>query len=416
MKRTLVVMLLTLCISCSIALPASAAEDTSVQDSAKHVQVTHVSVPFTSKNLVQLGQASIKDAVVINGVTNYLYPTFDDLDTTLVNLKAEIPEYYRLVEKQTGQLSLKELYNLPHTEFNSAPLYIDVEQAAEDKVLSEQKANSSVLQSPAQLTALKEAALEELLSEKAKFDTFLDIYENKAQNEEIKAYLENNPNPDPEVLAYMLPYTAPFVVSYFENVPPAPAAAQTFNVSNGTAYAVKWAQSPNTLSYPYFPDKDCTNFASQILVAGGIKMHEDSSTKRGWWCKRIGTVNPGSFSCSNSWSVADAFVRFMGTNGNTCKDFKRFSAKLRAGDFIAFDRENDGEWNHVGYVTTIGDYGTYSYKDGSTTKSKQYTTFCVAQHSANYYAWVHSAANGWETLDNGTNVYAVVRRNATINF
>lgn len=124
----------------------------------------------------------------------------------------------------------------------------------------------------------------------------------------------------------------------------------------------------------------------------------------------------GSFIHSKSWSLADRFVKFMGTSGNTCKDFKRFSEKVKAGDFIAYDRENDGDWNHVGYVTATGESKLYEYKVSGIIYTKQYRNFCVTQHSNNYYAWVNSAVNNWETLDNGTNVYAIVRRNATINF
>ena len=414
MKRKLMITVLVLCLSLSIALPASAAETTSAQNSIKQIQMTHVNVPFTNESVDQVGQASTKDAVVINGITNYLYPTFDDLDSALVKLKSKIPDYYCLVEKQ---VDLTEAYDRLYTEYQPGDFQVDVEQAVEEMVLAAQNTVGSSLQSTSQIKKLKEDTLEKLLAEKAEFDRFLDIYENKAQNEEIKAYLESNPNPDPEVLAYMLPYTAPFSVSYFENAAPSAAAAQTFNVTKGTAYAVKYAVTPNISAYPYYTKNgDCANFASQILVAGGIKMHENSSTEKGWWCKKVGTVNPGTYATSKSWSVANRFVKFMGTSGNTCKDFKRFSAKLRAGDFIAYDRENDGDWNHVGYVTTTGSYGTYQYKVSGVTYNKQYTTFCVAQHSNNYYAWLHSADNSWETLDNGTNVYAVVRRNATINF
>ena len=98
----------------SIALPASAAETTSAQNSIKQIQMTHVNVPFTNESVDQVGQASTKDAVVINGITNYLYPTFDDLDSALVKLKSKIPDYYRLVEKQ---VDLTEAYDRLYTEY-----------------------------------------------------------------------------------------------------------------------------------------------------------------------------------------------------------------------------------------------------------------------------------------------------------
>jgi hypothetical protein len=56
-------------------------------------------VPFEASEIVKIGQMSIKSAVVINGVTNYLYPTFDDIDKALENLKRAIPTYYSPTRK-----------------------------------------------------------------------------------------------------------------------------------------------------------------------------------------------------------------------------------------------------------------------------------------------------------------------------
>lgn len=126
MKRKLMITVLVLCLSLSIALPASAAETTSAQNSIKQIQMTHVNVPFTNESVDQVGQASTKDAVVINGITNYLYPTFDDLDSALVKLKSKIPDYYRLVEKQ---VDLTEAYDRLYTEYQPGDFQVDVEQA-----------------------------------------------------------------------------------------------------------------------------------------------------------------------------------------------------------------------------------------------------------------------------------------------
>lgn len=235
---------------------------------------------------------------------------------------------------------------------------------------------------------------------------------------EIKAYLESTPNPDPETLAYMLPYNAPFSIEYFESAVPTAAAAQTFNVTNGTAYAVKWATGYNTLEYPNYTSQggDCTNFASQILIAGGIKMHDSyPDESSGWWHRKVstGSVNPGTtHKTSISWKRANAFVRFMGTSGNEYDNFEEFSGHVRAGDFIAYDKANDSEWDHIGFVTNTGSKGTYQYRDDNgNVHSMVYTTFCVTQHSSNYYAWVHSRVNSWERLDGEAN-FAIVRRNA----
>lgn len=136
MKRKLMITVLVLCLSLSIALPASAAETTSAQNSIKQIQMTHVNVPFTNESVDQVGQASTKDAVVINGITNYLYPTFDDLDSALVKLKSKIPDYYCLVEKQ---VDLTEAYDRLYTEYQPGDFQVDVEQAVEEMVLCRPK-------------------------------------------------------------------------------------------------------------------------------------------------------------------------------------------------------------------------------------------------------------------------------------
>lgn len=376
----------------------------------------NVDVAFENSVVASFGSISVKDAVVINGVTNYLYPTFDDVNASLSKLESEIPEYYRLVD---AKVNLAETYTLPYPEQYATDFQVDIDRAVDASLHAQADSAFTSIQDTTQLQDLKVATAERLELQQVKFDAFLDIYENNAQNEEIKAYLASTSTPDPEVLAYMLPYNSPFARAFFDSSSvSATAAAQPFNKSKGTEYAIRFAETYNTFSYPNYRPNDCANFASQILVAGGIQMHSSNSVDSGWWCKKTNpNAEHSTFTSSKSWRLADNFVRFMGTSGNTCKDFKKFSAKIQAGDFIAFDETNDGGWDHVGYVTQKGSYGTYPYLDANgNTKQKTYTNFCVTQHSKDYYAWVNSRINAWELLDNGVNVYAIVRRNYSITF
>jgi len=86
--------------------------------------------------------------------------------------------------------------------------------------------------------------------------------------------------------------------------------------------------------------------------------------------------------------------------GYTTKSHYNFAANIQKYDFIAFDRANDGSWDHIGYVTAddnyIGSYGYYDYK--------------VAQHSTNYHAWASSSTNNWDTLESYGALYGRVRR------
>lgn len=406
--KKMISLALAACMALALAVPVGAATIDS-QDAELSVTLKKVNVNFENESVDKIEHASVKDAIVINGVTNYLYPTFDEVDAALANLEAMIPEYYSLVEQK---VDLASAYDTLYTQVDPSDFDVDIEKAVDSNINQMKKAKAMTA---AQVETMRENAIEQMNAEKIVFDRFFDIYENKAQNEEIKEYVESTPNPDPETLAYMLPYTAPFSIEYFENNNASlMAAAQTFNITDGTAYAVKWATKRNTASYPDYSSGsgggDCANFASQIMIAGGIKMHEDTSVSKGWWCKAIGTVNPGtSYSSSLSWRVA--------TSGNVTNNFAKFSAKVKAGDFITFDEANDGNWDHVGYITATGKTGTYPYldKDGSR-KEKAYTNFCVAQHSKDYYAWVNSRENGWEVMDDGTTQYGIVRRGYSVGF
>lgn len=84
-------------------------------------------------------------------------------------------------------------------------------------------------------------------------------------------------------------------------------------------------------------------------------------------------------------------VFIMGTNNSY------FSKVIKPGDFIATDSDDDGDWNHVGFVTAKSSRmidGAYDYQ--------------VAQHTNNYIARTSSSTNNWDRL-NG-HLYGVFRK------
>ena len=80
---------------------------------------------------------------------------------------------------------------------------------------------------------------------------------------------------------------------------------------------------------------------------------------------------------------------------------------LREGDFISYDKYNDGAWDHMGYVTdTSGVLKTHTWEyngeDGNYSGLVNYYNFRVAQHTTNYHAWASGDTNNWEKLvENG---------------
>lgn len=358
----------------------------------------------------KVGSASVKQAVKINGVTNYLYPTFDDFESALENLEKAIPTYYGFI-KET--VDLKELYGMDYNSLLSTKILPNNEAI---DALDEAIRVSSISCKGTPLTA-EQVALEE---ERELFKSFYDIYENESKNNAIISLLKSKNKNAQEELAYLLPYNNPLVEDYFSTAN-ATRSAQYFNRTLGRQYAIDHATSPNSDEYGiastwYLVTADCTNFASQILVAGGVDMHDSYPDEtQGWWHRKVQDWHGNSYVWkhyySAAWVGADRFVRFMGTSGNEYTSFRTFSDKLISGDHIALDKENDGDWDHMGFVCDIGSYGTYSYTVDGVQRSLYYRDFTVAQHTSNYFAWTSSSTNGWE-VSNGNAKYAIVRRNS----
>ena len=156
--------------------------------------------------------------------------------------------------------------------------------------------------------------------------------------------------------------------------PAAPTQPQTKkltvpNVDAAVAYAKKYAFTPNTQQYKYFEHADCTNFASQILAAGG------QPTDAYWHPHPWGNSTRHTY----SWAVANAFARHWGLNQGTTS-WTEFASRVHRGSFVALAYSN-GKVYHTAFVTEQADvvsdeYGTYR-------------TFAIAQHTRNYEGWVH---------------------------
>ena len=156
--------------------------------------------------------------------------------------------------------------------------------------------------------------------------------------------------------------------------PAAPAQPQARrlkvpNVDAAVAYAKKYAFTPNTQQYKYFEHADCTNFASQILAAGG------QPTDAYWHPHPWGDSTRHTY----SWAVANAFARHWGLNQGTTS-WTEFASRVHRGSFVALAYSN-GKVYHTAFVTEQADvvsdeYGTYR-------------TFAIAQHTRNYEGWVH---------------------------
>ncbi len=260
------------------------------------------------------------------------------------------------------------------------------------------------------------------------FNCFFDIYENRAQNDEIierfDANTKSRVNKDMYAwFYYEMPYTANLDPNLFGIYTEQNGNLQTmsipsiFDVSDGLAYANQYAISPNGDSgsptwpeypYYYFSNGDCANFASQILEAGGVTQ----AANPGWWHRKTGTMVAGrvwyTHTHSATWSMADDFAKYWGVHElNKYYGIEGFSAALTVGSFIGLDHTGDGSFDHIGFVTAKKTYQS-SYCISGTNICRTYYDFKIAQHTKNYNEWVSSNTNGWDTFS-GSGRYVIIK-------
>lgn len=248
---------------------------------------------------------------------------------------------------------------------------------------------------------------------------FLTWLDNGPRNELIKYKVAHN---DFERLEYLMPYFSRYVTDRLGkpvNLDQFDAATldrmreqdkqnRATNLPNMAAaisYASDYATRNNFPKYGSFPDHDCTNFVSQILEAGGVRQEIYDEKTKGWWHKRKSRFLwflADDHEYSDSWRLADVFVRYMGLSYWTRSNYD-FSSRLNRGTIIAFDKHADGSWDHVAFVLDVKNHpGNYA--------GKVYYDYEVAQHTSDYVAWASEDANHWETLEDEGYKYGIVRQ------
>ena len=115
-----------------------------------------------------------------------------------------------------------------------------------------------------------------------------------------------------------------------------------------------------------------------------------------WYAKKGVLFNRDKYvNYSTTWCNANAFVNEWGNTDVLYIDNKTFSERLKKGHFISYDKQRDGDWDHVGFVVDVKKYD----------KKLGYSDYKVAQHTNNYCAWASSSKNGWDELSKNKKVY-----------
>lgn len=408
MKRSCkksIVCLLSLLLIVSTTSSIFAVEETNLK-TVEVVKVTSNDKFMASNNLSDIGPVSYKTAISIEGEKINLYPTFDNLQSALDNIKANCNELLN---------NMAQVYELEPFSLRTVQLYYDRISEYENTIY-EQYENSEV----------DNELFKSIKDSFPKMYSFFDIYENDRANLEIlssinvtgttmvvqKLSLQNL-----NELKQLLPSNTGGTEKIEEieirelgqvSTPMSYSGNSKFTVADGVTYAVKYAASPNIVNYAT-KSADCTNFTSQIKKAGGVPVYKTAYDEDGWNYKN--TYNGSGFlhtAYSARWVNAHKFVNFFGKKtvyktenyDNKRTAFINFAKNIKKGSFIAYDEEGDGNWNHNAFVTYLWHSGESARRDISYHGSS-YKDFKIAQHSRNYHKWVSENGDsgcGWEDL------------------
>lgn len=304
-----------------------------------------------------LGEVEYLNPIEIDGVNNELYIQFKNQEKALDNLIELEQPILQMISETYG------LEDLNKSNWEEYYYYVEEYFNNEECAVSNEKLHYIILAN------------------------FFDIYENKYKNKEILDIYESKLNKEEKnsALLELLPYDDPYV----EDNSGVLYATTSYDRSAAIDYAISHAILRAGPARYYSYSQDCTNFASQILEAGGEPQDYTGDVYSGWWHTVTpgGTVSNPTYTHNNSRSFTSvaAFNSYWGTYYTTTSH-SSFASYLRAGSIIACDTNGDGDLNHIGFVTEIGSYdsslGCIDYK--------------VAQHTSDYHRWTSSPYNKWE--------------------
>lgn len=363
--RIIAVVLSCITILSSICITAFA----EVDNNAKKTETNIATVLTSVGEIVEGGQ------IIVDGKVNNLYHEFANKNEAMGDIKEKVPTLLKVL---STEYSLEPLTDENWKEYKNA-MYMLFDSENKPENYDESNIEFRTLRA------------------------YFDVYENSEKNDLILEkvndlkyeQLSRSSNQETnEELALLLPYTEPYAQSFIEAANKNTAVRASYNVTDAINYADTYATSPNKPTYYYFSNGDCANFTSQILENAGVNQIVYDDVGKGWWHKReSGFLGIGyKHTHSQSWSMADTFARYQGIMYTTTSH-SSFKSNISKGSFIVADFENDGDWDHCGFVT---DKNSSDYK--------------VAQHTSNYNAWANTSDNGWDEIGTDGGKYARVRQ------
>lgn len=119
----------------------------------------------------------------------------------------------------------------------------------------------------------------------------------------------------------------------------------SYNPTAAVNYAYKWARSRNP-SYPDITDNDCTNFASQVLQAGGWKntIGKNAKATADWYA-----AGTREYNVSFTWRAVN------GLRGRLIQGYEKTAtsvslSQLKVGDLIFANFDGGNLYDHTAVI------------------------------------------------------------------
>lgn len=342
-------------------------------ESEKKNDNTFGKTTFDDKRFIEYGGAEVEKKIIVGEIELPLYPTFSSSTKSIKTVKIKCKKVIELLKNKYNlsdfsEENWKEYYysmNLYFDEKNKVEWYSENNKTVSElqvffDIYENYEENDKLINMAKQAEDEYSLATDcEFLALLPYFDTEellgnMDIYKIEEKREEKKITLLDY-NVDKEIELQLL----------------------RLNKENAIDYAKKYARKPNG-HFGYIKNHDCTNFASQIMAAGGKQ----------YTLKWITACVFEKWYYTDAWANANCFANYWGVD-TVYRTHKIFSKNLKKGDFITEDKANDGSWDYIGFVVDVAN--SYNEKLG-------YKDYKVAQHTSDYLEWASSDKCGWDKL------------------
>ena len=136
--------------------------------------------------------------------------------------------------------------------------------------------------------------------------------------------------------------------------------ASGYNADAAVEYAHKWTEEGKKLCNPDFhrESADCTNFASQVLFAGGIPQISGKRNETSAWFYKYSLLSRPSYTWGGAHNLYEHLLSYSSSVERVTE-----TADLKVGDIISFDTDSSDNKFHIDHTAIVTAVNGYRWSD-----------------------------------------------------